>query len=123
MVRDVLQLEMLVYFPALTEGLSVHSDGMDTSTELARYLRQRAETFTVDVLLLPEASGLAAPLKTFAADTVGGDVCKSWSRARTTTRDECAFRLVILSEVDNVGSGGWFGLCSLRRRRQHANDV
>ena len=103
-VRDVLQLEMLVYFPALTEGLSVHSNGMDTSTELARYLRQRAETFTVNVWFSPGASGLAAFLRTLAADTVVGEVCKSWSRGSTIAREECAFRLVILSEIDNVGS-------------------
>ena len=96
-VRDMLQLEMLVYFPALTEGLSIHSDGMDTSTELARYPRQRAQTFTVDVRLSPGASGLAAPLRTLAADTVVGEVCKSWSRGSRTTRDKRAYRLIILS--------------------------
>ena len=77
--------EMLVYFPALTEGLSVRSDGMDTSTELARYLRQRAETFTVDLRLSLGASGLAAPLRLLAAATIGVKVCKSWSRGNMTT--------------------------------------
>ena len=110
MIRDVLQLEMFVYFPALTEGLSVHSNSMDTSTELARYLRQRAETFTVDVWLPPGASGFAVSLRTLAADTVGCEVCKSWSRGSTTTRDKCAYRLIILSKVDDVGIGGWLGL-------------
>ena len=31
-VRDVLQLEMLVYLPALTESFSINSDGVDAGT-------------------------------------------------------------------------------------------
>ena len=36
---------------------------------------------------------------------------------------EYPFRLVFLSKIDNVGSGGLFDLCSLRRRGEDTNDV
>lgn len=87
---------------------------MRAGPQLAGYLRQRAEAFAVDVLHLRGAAGLAAfPGGFVGSDAAVCDVGEGWSQGQTTSRGELCGGLVVLSEVDDIGYGGLFGLCPL----------
>lgn len=75
----MLQLQRFVHLPALTEVLAVHIQSVGAGPQLTRYLGQRAEAFTVDVLHGHSAGLLAAFLGGLGPSAAICDVCEGWS--------------------------------------------
>ena len=109
MVGDMLLLQLNVHLPALPQSFAGRVQVVYAGSQLTRNPRQQSEALTVEVLLSQRAGVLAAVLGGPGAGVAIGDICKGWSRGWTMSKDEFGGRLVILSEVDDHGCGGWFG--------------
>ena len=77
-IRDMLQLQYFVHLPALTQRVTVDVQSVGASSQLARYLGQRAKAFSMEVVQWRRASAFAAILGGFGASAAIG-VVWGWS--------------------------------------------